>query len=158
MDPTAALVADEMRFVLEQAALCLGDLLPEQLNNVPAVPEANSPAVIVRHLCEVARVYILGFGCGQDVTRDRPAEFRSTYRDAFEAVAELEATAADIVAALAAVSPETLDEVILPSRELWGTGEIHQVQRRERVVHALRHSAIHLGELRLTRTLVLAGV
>ena len=51
---------------------------------------------------------------------------------------------------------ETLDKRLIPARELWGTGPIREISRRDALIHSLRHAALHLGELRLTRDLVVA--
>lgn len=40
-----------------------------------------------------------------------------------------------------------------PPQELWGTGRPREIFRREALVESIRHAAIHLGELRLTRSL-----
>jgi hypothetical protein len=68
------LYRQELRWVLEQMGDCLRETPPGRLHWRPTTT-ANSAAVIVHHVIGATRVYVLGFGCGQPVTRDRDAEF-----------------------------------------------------------------------------------
>ena len=70
-------------------------------------------------------------------------------------IARVEALAADIKHALDAPASPDLDRRLRPSRELWGTGEIHEISARDALVESIRHAALHLGELRLTRDLAI---
>jgi hypothetical protein len=106
-------------------------------------------------VAEVTRVYALGFGCGRPVTRDRSTEFSAADDDAGPLIARLEALAAEIGAAVAALTPSDLARRVRPPRELWGTGEIHEIAARDAFVESIRHAGVHLGELRLTRDLAL---
>ena len=145
--------AGELRWVLDQIAVSLIGLTPAQLNWRPATGEANSAYAIAAHVLGVTRVYVLGFGCGRPVTRDRPAEFAARGSDVGALIARLDALAAEMSTALAALTPADLDRRFVPPRELWGTGEIHEISARDALVHAIRHAGLHLGELRLTRDL-----
>ena len=99
------------------------------------------------------RVYALGFGCGQTVTRDRSAEFVASGSSSQDLVIALGQLADEITTALATLAPATLDECLWPTRELWGTGQVREFSRREALVESIRHAALHLGELRLTHDL-----
>ena len=143
----------ELSWILEQICVSLKDMTGPQLNHRPATGSANSAYAIASHVLGVTRVYVLGFGCGHRVTRDRPAEFSAIGDDAGKLIERLDALAAEIRTALAALTPAQLDHRFIPSRELWGTGEIHEISARDALVHAIRHAALHLGELRLTRDL-----
>jgi uncharacterized damage-inducible protein DinB len=147
--------ARELTWLLEQIGVSLKGLGAAELNWRPATGEANSAYAIAAHVAGVTRVYVLGFGCGRPVTRDRPAEFAAQGTDAGALIARLEALAAEIQGALATLTPADLDRRFVPPRELWGTGEIHEISARDALVHAIRHAGLHLGELRLTRDLAL---
>ncbi len=153
MSETAVLVS-ELRWALMAQAAELGTLAPEALNRAPNLADANSPAAIVAHSVAVVRVYVLGLGCGWLVDRDRPEEFAARYPNIAVAVAELRGVASSVSAALRDLSGPALDGMVAPPRALWGTGDLQVVSRRACIVHALRHTAVHVGELRLTASLL----
>ena len=155
MNAEAATYARELQWVLGQICVSLKDLTTAQLNWRPDTGAANSAYAIGDHVAGSTRVYALGFGCGRPVTRDRAAEFPGTGADAGALIARLEALAAEIAAALASTTPADLDQRFLPPRELWGTGDIHEISARDALVESIRHAGVHLGELRLTRDLAL---
>ena len=155
MDSEIATYARELTWILEQICVAIRDLTPSELNWRPDTGTANSAYVIASHVVAVTRVYALGFGCGQPVQRDRPAEFEGSGHDAAMVIAHVEALATDIEHALDAKASRDLDRRLRPSRELWGTGEIHEISARDALVESIRHAALHLGELRLTRDLAI---
>jgi hypothetical protein len=91
-------------WVLRQQADCLEGVAPAQMNEAPT-SGANSPAAVVAHTMAVTRVFVLGFVCGRDVTRDRPAEFRASFASAAAAQVELRALALELVGALRPLPP-----------------------------------------------------
>ena len=136
-----------------QAAL--NGLSEEQLNRRPEVTGANSGYVIATHVFGNARAWVLGIACGQELRRDRPAEFasRGTYAELRRAA---DALSGEIDEALGALDPSLLDERPEPSGVLWGEGEPYEVSRREALAHVLEHASMHLGQLQLTRDLIVA--
>jgi hypothetical protein len=155
VDVEAATYARELQWLLGQICVSLKGLTAAQLNWRPDTGAANSAYAIGHHVAEVTRVYALGFGCGQPVTRDRSLEFSATGDDAGVLIARLEALATEIAAALAPLTSADLARRLVPPRALWGTGEIHEIAAREALVESIRHAGVHLGELRLTRDLAL---
>ena len=147
--------ARELRFILDQIVVALDGLTVAQLNWRPATGAANSAWAIASHVVGSTRVYALGFGCGHEVTRDRAGEFGAAGSDAAELVAAIRRFAAELDAALAGLAPAALERRIRPSQELWGTGVPREISGREALVESIRHAALHLGELRLTRDLAL---
>ena len=97
----------------------LGPLSEEELNRAPDVPGANSPFVIATHVFGNVRSFVLGIACGQDLRRDRPAEFRSrgTYDELGAAKDRL---SGEIEEALRGLDPAKLDERFMPSPEAMG--------------------------------------
>jgi hypothetical protein len=153
MDSEIETYGRELGWILEEICAALRGLTPSQLNWRPDTGTANSAYAIASHVVAATRVYALGFGCGQPVQRDRPAEFAGSGHDATHVIARVEAFAAEIRHALAALAAADLDRRLEPPRELWGTGEIHEISARDALVEGIRHAALHLGELRLTRDL-----
>jgi hypothetical protein len=122
------------------------------LNRRPPAPDANSIAVLVRHV-----VGSLGMWCARAIDepfeRDRDAEFRA-HDDAPALVAALEASREHLrgqFGRLEAVDPAA-------SRTVKRLGpETFDVTAGWCVAHALRHAGEHWGQIQLTRDLVLAG-
>jgi hypothetical protein len=155
MTPELVTYGRELRWVLDQMATSVQGLTASQLNWRPPTGSANSAYAIVSHVLGSTRVYALGFGCGHPVRRDRDAELAAAGPDAQALVAGLRQLAAEITTALTGLPPSTLDARFTPPRELWGTGELVEISRRDALVESIRHAGLHLGELRLTRDLAL---
>jgi hypothetical protein len=153
MSPEIEAYARELTWILHQITLALEGLIPPQLHWSPSTGTANSAYAIGHHVIGSSRVYALGFGCGRPVTRDRAAEFTGSGASAKEVIVGIRQLEREIGGALAKLTPDTLDERILPAQELWGTGQPKEISRREALVESIRHAALHLGELRLTRDL-----
>lgn len=148
--------AAQLSWIIDQVGQSLNGLSEAQLARRPVVT-ANSPYTIANHVIESTRVYALGFGCGNSVSRDRQAEFRSAATSVEEVTQRLRTLDNELKQALSVLASAKLDERLIPARELWGTGPIREISRREALIESIRHAAIHLGELRLTRDLVVAA-
>ena len=145
--------AQEIRWILDQISRTVDGLTEQQINWRPSIGTANSAYAIASHVVGCTRVYALGFGCGQTVIRDRSAEFAASGSSTQDLVAALQQLADEITTALDTLTPATLNERFRPAQELWGTGQAREISRREALVECIRHAALHLGELRLTRDL-----
>lgn len=67
-------------------------------------------------------------------------------------------TCADISRSVPRLSAARLERSFVPPPALWGTGvPPGEVTARATIIHAIRHLGVHLGELRLTRTLLAGG-
>lgn len=144
------------RYLRERVAAivaALDGLSEEDLNRAPELPGANSPYVIASHVLGSTRGWVLGIVCGQDLRRDRPAEFvaRGTFEELTEAAAKL---SREIEGALASMDPAMLDERYTPPKELWGESEPYEIMRRDCLAHMLEHAGMHLGHIHLTRQLL----
>lgn len=155
MTPEIETYARELRWLLGQFVVSLEGLTEEQLDRKPSSGGANCVHTIVNHLVGSTRVYVLGFGCGRQVTRNRDAEFAAPTASARQLVLKVQQLSDEVQAALKQLQPSLLDRRTLPSKELWGTGQPREISGRQAIVEAIRHAAIHLGELRLTRDLAL---
>jgi hypothetical protein len=92
--------------------------------------------------------------CGQPATRDRSTEFTATAAESAAVLASLEELLSQIPKALATIDFSLLDVPFVPERSLYGTGELREMTPRDAIVNNIRHLGIHLGELRLTRSLL----
>jgi uncharacterized damage-inducible protein DinB len=154
MNPEIETYSDQVRSILERVLASLEGLSEAQINRRPPIEGANSGYVIVEHTLGNARAFVLGIACGQPGGRDRPAEFRSSgsYTDLAE---ETQKLLSEIEAALADLDPSALEKRLVPSLELWGEGEVSEISVRQAILHVIEHASIHLGQLQITRDLVL---
>jgi len=147
---------EELRWVLEQIGVSLRDYPADRLHWRPAA-SANSAAAIVTHVVSATRVYVLGFGCGQPVRRNRPAEFLADALGETALLSALEQLLSELDEALVRLTPAELERRLHPAQALWGaTTEAREISAREALLMALRHAALHLGELRHTHDLAAA--
>lgn len=153
MNAELEVYALELVWVLDQLRVSLTGLSDDQVADRPG-RAANSPFTIVHHVIGATRAYTLGLGCGRQLSRDRVAEFGDQPAPCAELLQRLASLKAELLDALSSLSPALLDQRVLPSRELYGEGELEEISRRHAIVDSIRHAALHLGELRLTRDLI----
>src|SRR5215471_20339090 len=110
MNQEIALYERELCWLLEQMHHTVDGLTERQLHWRAASAQANSARAIINHILACTRVYILGFGCGQTVSRDRPTEFTPANDSLSSCSATFHQLADDIRTALASLQPEELDE------------------------------------------------
>jgi uncharacterized damage-inducible protein DinB len=151
MDAEIRTYSRELQSLLARVCGCLDGLNEAQLNGRPPVAGANSLYVIVTHVLGNVRAWVLGIACGQPVTRDRPAEFRASGRDASTLVAVAQRLSSEVNAALSALSPSELDRRLVPPQSLWGEGDPYEISIREAIMHVVEHASLHLGQLQITR-------
>ncbi|MGH2587875.1 MAG: DinB family protein [Dehalococcoidia bacterium] len=153
MNAEATTYSRQLSWILDQVCENLEVLTEAQLNWRPPSEETNSAFAIASHIVGSTRVFALGFGCAQPVSRDRQAEFAASGQDARAIVRQLRGLAEEIRNALAVLPSDGLDRRMVPSQELWGAGSPPEMSARDAIVESIRHAGIHLGELRLTRHL-----
>jgi hypothetical protein len=154
MPSEAEELSERLAGVLAAIGASLDGMSEAQLNWRPPLPGANSAFVIAAHTIGNARAWVLGIACGEDVSRDRPAEFRAAGAPD-ELAAALGQLQSDVARALRDLTSERLVERLLPAASLWGAGEPRAVSRREAVLRTIEHASTHLGHLQLTRDLAL---
>lgn len=155
MDAEVEAYRRRIRSLLARACGCLEGLSEAQLNWRSSMQGANSAYVIAAHAIGCARAFVLGIACGQDVERDRAAEFRASGPDATDLTAQVRRLSDDMDAALAALAPSALDRRLLPPRSLFGEGELKETSVREVFLDVVEHTSLHLGQLQITRDLAL---
>jgi len=154
MNPEIETYSKYIRKQIADVLEVLKALSDEQINQRPDVPGANSGYVIATHVLGNVRAWVLGIACGQPLSRDRPAEFASL--GIYDALAKSASVLSDeIDDALTALDPSTLNDRFVPAQDLWGEGEPNEISRREALAHVLEHASMHLGQIHVTRDLVL---
>ncbi len=118
----------------------------EALNWYPG-EAMNSLAVLVTHTCGAER-YWAGEMTGWDpIGRDRPAEFRVEDLDEKALQQDIDRTRALVRKAVAGLSLADLPRQFQSSLD----GQSYSVAWS--LLHALEHTAVHLGQMQLTRQL-----
>jgi hypothetical protein len=120
----------------------------------PVHLEGNNLLAIAKHAAGVTRAYVLGMGCGQPATRDRSTEFTATEAESAAILGSFHELRTEIPRAFATLDMARLDVPFMPERSLYGTGDLREMTARDAIVNNIRHLGIHLGELRLTRSLL----
>src|SRR5579864_7001055 len=135
--------------VLEQ----LRDIPEGVLNRPVAIPEANTLFALATHLVGAAEFWVLALAGGRHIARDRDAEFRAsgTYE-------ELEVRyvrwMAEIREVLPAIDVAAWDRIVEPPLQFRSSVGEDTMTVRDCVAHAVEHSALHLGQIQLTRSLL----
>lgn len=155
--PDLATYAEQHRWLFDQFAAELGKLGPSLAGAPVELEEANTPLGIAHHAVSVTRAYALGIGCGLDVRRERDLEFRAVGVTVDSLVDLMVATETAMRAAFSALKPASLDIPLPAPEELAGPGTSPFMTPRRAIVESIRHGGVHLGELRLTRSLLLKG-
>ncbi len=140
---------------LAREALAQLEGLPEEaLNRKVPLPETNSLYALAAHLLGAGQYWTVTLVGGRDIPRNREAEFsasgtlaplRERYEQWLAALHEdLDALPDAAMSRLVTVSGRT--------RPVWMDSD--QISVRESLLHALEHTALHVGHIQLTRQLL----
>lgn len=146
----------EIAAILGRLCRLLQGLGEPELNWRPPAPEMNSLYVIASHVLGNAEAWVLGIICGQDVLRDRDAEFSSKGADPTALIERAQRLAGEISGALEELSPSALDEIRRPAPPLLGKGPADELTVRQALMRVLVHHLMHIGHMQITRDLAVA--
>lgn len=139
-----------LALVLEQivrnAMTQFHDIADTDLNRPLELPESNTALALATHLIGAAEYWVLQVAGGQDVHRERSAEFRATGTGA-ELVARYERWLTAMRQLFQTLPEDRLEQ---PARKFNG----EPITVRDALLHAVEHSALHQGHLELTRQLL----
>jgi uncharacterized damage-inducible protein DinB len=131
----------------------LADMPEDVLNRPVPIPEGNSLFAIATHLVGAAEFWVLALAGGRQTARDRDAEFRAT-----GTYADLEVRysiwISDVRDVLMNLPEEAWDRTVTPPVEYTGSLGSESMTARACVLHAVEHSALHLGHIQLTRSMI----
>ena len=124
----------------------------DTLNWTPPVPDTNSIAAMVVHICGSLDSW-LARALGESIERDREAEFRA--QASAEALVErIERCRADCRRRLAALEGRDLTQTIAARRQAGPhIGQEQRVSLAWCVEHAIIHAGEHWGQIQLTKQL-----
>lgn len=138
--------ADGLQALYTAMERVLGGLPAEALDWRPG-PDMNSLGVLAVHTAGSQQYWIAEVAGGQPSHRDRDAEFRSGGLDAAALIGRLAQALARSQAAIAALDVARLDEERIAPRDG------RRVTVAWCLLHALEHTALHLGHMEITRQL-----
>jgi uncharacterized damage-inducible protein DinB len=151
----------------EQLALALADIgrqvlrelsdLPENvLNRSVELPEANTLFALATHLVGAAEFWAVSVAGARKIDRDRAAEFvaSGTYADLERRYSAWMLALDDVLSRRS--TDELNQHVELPPEQRDTLGS-QQPTLRACVLHAIEHSALHLGHIQLTRALLVGS-
>lgn len=127
----------------------LADLSTEQLDWIPAT-DMNSLCVLAVHVTQAER-YWIGLGVGDVITRDRASEFQAQGHTLEDLLGRFEANRAFYKTAFESATVSTFDEIV--EVKLFADRSF-ECTRGWAVLHALDHTAEHLGHTGMTRQLL----
>ncbi|MGO8948598.1 MAG: DinB family protein, partial [Ktedonobacterales bacterium] len=131
----------------------LKGLSHEDLNRPLTLPETNTLFALATHLVGAAEFWVLVLAGGRSIPRDRPAEFRAS-GSLSDLTARYESWIAGVHEVLDALAPEKMEQRIDLSRYRSSPSPSQEVSVREALLHAVEHSALHLGQIQITRQLL----
>src|SRR5262245_41250586 len=153
MATEAETIAAKIDELARQALAQLEELPAEALNRTLALPETNSLYALATHLAGAGEFWTVTMVGGRDIPRERAAEFSAT--GTLEALRErYERWLGAMHEDLDALPNAELERVlIVVGPRAWMDGNTLTV--RESLLHALEHTALHLGHIQLTRQILL---
>jgi uncharacterized damage-inducible protein DinB len=125
----------------------IADLDDEAVNWKPTAPGANSLLVLVTHALASAEDHVVRKAAGKTVVRNRDAEFAATGGSS-HLTARADEVRSRIADALAGLEGRLEEERESPFRRWPGKSTV-----RDSLVHAISHTAEHVGQAQLTRDL-----
>ena len=143
MSGTAAQIAELLEHIASDALKQLSDITPDDFNRPLTLPESNTLFALATHLVGSGEYWTLVAVGKREIPRDRLAEFHST-GCLEELQARYERWIQGVHEVLDTFPDERLDE-LATSRDGYSRN------MHEALLHAVEHSALHLGHIQLTR-------
>ncbi|HLZ25630.1 MAG TPA: DinB family protein [Ktedonobacterales bacterium] len=149
----AAVIERTARGALAQ----LAGLSDDTLNRSAPIPEANTLYALATHLAGAGEYWSITLLGDRAPNRDRAAEFHAT-GSLTDLTTRFERWLADLHAVLDSLPNEALDRPIeTPISPGWQPAD-EPLTVRDCLLHAVEHSALHLGHIQLTTQLFRNGV
>lgn len=149
---TAARIADLLERIARDAMAQFGDITDEDFNRRLSLPESNTLCALATHLVAAGEFWVLVLVGEREIPRNRPAEFSATGR-ARDLLPRYERWIQGVHEVLDDFPDERLSEPVEPPAgyALSTASQRERSDIRDALLHAVEHSALHLGHLQLTR-------
>ena len=131
----------------------LRGLSDKDLNRPLTLPETNTLFALATHLVGAGEFWVLVVAGGRNIPRDRSAEFQASGSLA-DLTARYERWIAGLHEVLDALLPDQMEQRIDLSRYRSTSSGSEKVSVREALLHAVEHSALHLGQIQITRQIL----
>lgn len=152
---TAAQIAHLLERIARDAMAQFHDIAPQDFNRPLNLPESNTLCALATHLVAAGEFWVLVLAGKREIARDRQAEFSATGR-AQDLLPRYERWIQGVHEVLDTWPDERLSEPATPpAGYTLATGSRRQrADVRDALLHAVEHSALHLGHLQMTRQLL----
>ncbi|MEX2426233.1 MAG: DinB family protein [Thermomicrobiaceae bacterium] len=145
----STMFADSIVDKLERIVSCLDGQSPDEINMLPPIPETNSLLVLAVHTMANVEEATFKALLGQQVNRNRDAEFAASGSSAEEVRKQWEELKARIHPALAGLTPDQLSSVYEHPRRGPMSG-------RELLLFTATHASEHVGHAEMTRDWIIS--
>lgn len=153
MSGTAAQIADVLESIAQDALAQFEGITPEDFNRKLTLPESNTLFALATHLVGAGEFWVLVMVGQRAIPRDRPAEFVATGQPE-DLRARYERWIREVHAVLDTFPDERLDEPAEPPAGYSISSRRQRATKYEALLHAVEHSALHLGHIQLTRQIL----
>jgi uncharacterized damage-inducible protein DinB len=153
MSDEATQIANVLDHVGHDVLAQIKDISREDLNRPLTLPETNTLFALATHLVGAGEFWVLVVAGGRSISRDRSAEFRATGSLA-DLTARYERWIAGVHEVLDALAPDQMERRVDLSRYRSSPSGSEEVSVREALLHAVEHSALHSGQIQITRQML----
>ena len=153
MPGTTAQIVSLLERIARDAMKQFQDIRPEDFNRQLTLPESNSLFVLATHLVGSGEFWSLVMTGQRDIPRHRPDEFVAT-GCAEDLLPRYERWIQALHEALDTFPDERLHERAAPPAHYASKTPEEPLSIIEVLLHAVEHSALHLGHLQLTRQIL----
>ena len=153
MSDEATQIANVLDHVGRDVLAQIKDISREDLNRPLTLPETNTLFALATHLVGAGEFWVLVVAGGRSIPRDRSAEFRATGSLA-DLTARYERWIAGVHEVLDALAPDQMERRVDLSRYRSSPSGSEEVSVREALLHAVEHSALHSGQIQITRQML----
>ena len=150
MSGTATQIARLLENIARNVMTQLEGISQEDLNRQLALPESNTLFALATHLVGAGEFWVLVLVGQRNVPRERQTEFSATGQ-VEDLLAHYERWIQDIHEVLDTLPDERLGEPAEPPAGYHLTSMRERRDKRDALLHALEHCALHLGHIQLTR-------
>jgi uncharacterized damage-inducible protein DinB len=153
MSDEATQIANVLDHVGRDVLAQIKDISHEDLNRPLTLPETNTLFALATHLVGAGEFWVLVVAGGRSIPRDRSAEFRASGSLA-DLTARYERWIAGVHEVLDALAPDRMEQRVDLSRYRSSPSGSEEVSVREALLHAVEHSALHSGQIQITRQML----
>jgi uncharacterized damage-inducible protein DinB len=150
MSSTTTQIAQLLENIAHNTMTQLKGITQEDLSRELTLPESNTLFTLATHLVGACEFWVLVLVGQREIPRERQTEFAAT-GSVSELLARYQRWIQDLHEVLDTFPDERLDEPAEPPAGYRLTSERERRDKRDALLHALEHSALHLGHIQLTR-------